>query len=360
MARPRRILDGDGHIIERDAELFEYLEKPYAGNDTLLGYPFFPTLDGYNRGAMMARLGIHQSYDITPQRWLDVLDQAGIESTVLYPTAGLAFAMIQDPAWAVALARAYNNWFADRYYGRSKRLRGMALVPLQDVGEAVKELRRSVKELGMVGAVLPANGADLGVRKALGHPDFWPVYEEAERLDVPIATHGAPSMNLGLNSFTYFAMTISLEHPLAQMIQITSFVMEGVFDRFRKLRVGFLEAGTGWVPYMIDRLDRAYEVMQGNGYREYSPYLKTRPREHFASGRMYFSCEGGEPSMKNLIDRIGFRNLLFASDFPHESNMERAMHEIEELMERDDLSEEAKQAIFCDNIESFYGRRETK
>ncbi len=360
MSRPKRILDGDGHIIERDAELFQYLDKPYAGNDTLLGYPFFPTLDGYNRGAMMARLGIHQSYDITPQRWIDVLDQAGIESTVLYPTAGLAFAMIQDPAWAVALARAYNNWFADRYYGKSRRLRGMALVPLQDVPEAVRELRRAVKELGMVGAVLPANGADLGVRKGLGHPDFWPLYEEAERLDVPVATHGAPSMNLGLNSFTHFAMTITLEHPLAQMIQITSLVMEGVFDRFRKLRVGFLEAGTGWVPYMIDRLDRAYEVMQGNGYREYSQWLKTPPREHFASGRMYFSCEGGEPSMKNLIDRIGFRNLLFASDFPHESNMERAMHEIEELMERDDLSDEAKQAIFCDNIEAFYGRREAK
>ncbi len=210
------------------------------------------------------------------------------------------------------------------------------------------------------GAVLPANGADLGVRKGLGHPDFWPVYEEAERLDVPIATHGAPSMNLGLNSFTHFAMTISLEHPLAQMIQITSLVMEGVFDRFKKLRVGFLEAGTGWVPYMIDRLDRAYEVMQGNGYREYSSWLKTPPREHFASGRMYFSCEGGEPSMKNLIDRIGYRNLLFASDFPHESNMERAMHEIEELMERDDLSDEAKQAIFCDNIEAFYGKRDIK
>jgi predicted TIM-barrel fold metal-dependent hydrolase len=61
--------------------------------------------------------------------------------------------------------------------------------------------------------------------------------------------------------------------------------------------------------------------------------------------------------MKNLIERIGYKTLMFASDFPHESNMERAMHEIEELMERDDLSDEAKQAIFCDNVETFYGRR---
>ena len=126
-----RILDGDGHVIERDAEIFEYLEPPYAGNTTLLGYPFFPTLDGYNRGAVMARLGIHHSYEITPQLWLDTLDRVGLELTVLYPTSGLAFTMIQDPEWAVALARAYNNWFSHRYRGKSKRLRGVALLPLQ-------------------------------------------------------------------------------------------------------------------------------------------------------------------------------------------------------------------------------------
>jgi predicted TIM-barrel fold metal-dependent hydrolase len=351
-----RILDGDGHIIERDAELFEYLDPPYAKNDTLLGYPFFPALDGYNRGAMMARLGIHQSYDITPKVWVDTLDKSGMESTVLYPTAGLAFAIIQDPEWACALARAYNNWFSDRYHRYNKRLRGMALIPLQSVPEAVKELRRAVTELGMMGAVLPANGADIGVRKALGHPDFWPIYEEAERLNVPLATHGAPSMNLGINSFTHFGMTIALEHPLSQMIQITSFVMEGVFDRFKKLRVGFLEAGTGWVPYMMDRLDRSYEVLQRNGRREFSQHLQTKPSNHFASGRMYFSCEGGEPSLRNLVDRIGHKTLLFASDFPHESNIEHAMHEVEELLDRDDLSDDAKRGIFCDNVEAFYAR----
>ena len=353
--KPNRMLDADGHIIERDAELFEYLDPPYAKNTTLLGYPFFPTLDGYNRGALLARLGLYQSYEITPEVWLDALDKVGIESTVLYPTAGLAFTMIQDPHWAVALARAYNNWFADRFYGRSKRLRGVALIPLQNVPEAVKELRRAVTELGMVGAVLPANSAEIGVRKALGHPDFWPIYEEAERLDVPLSTHGAPSMNLGINSFTHFAMTGALEHPIAQMIQITSFVLEGVFDRFKKLRVGFLEAGTGWVPYMIDRLDR-YHGMKRNGHREYSEHAKTKPSEVFASGRLFFSCEGGEPSLTGLVDRIGFRTLLFASDFPHESNIEHAIHDIEEMMERDDISDEAKQAIFCDNTLAFYGR----
>ena len=56
MSRPNRVLDGDGHVIERDDELFEYLDAPYAGNTTLLGYPFFPALDGYNRGAYASRV----------------------------------------------------------------------------------------------------------------------------------------------------------------------------------------------------------------------------------------------------------------------------------------------------------------
>ncbi len=101
-----KILDGDGHIIERDNELFEYLEPPYAGNEALLGYPFFPTLDGYQRGAILSRLGIHKEYTITAKTWLDFLDAVGIESTVLYPTAALAFGAIQDPTWATAAVPA--------------------------------------------------------------------------------------------------------------------------------------------------------------------------------------------------------------------------------------------------------------
>ena len=349
-----KILDADGHIIERDSELFEYLEPPYAGNQTLLGFPFFPTLDGYHRGAILSRLGVHKEYTITAKVWLDFLDGVDIESTVLYPTAGLAFGIIQDPTWAVALARAYNNWFTDRFFRVSPRLRAVALIPTQDVPEAVKELRRAVTELGMVGGVLSANGGELGQRNGLGHPSFWPIYEEAERLNVPLAVHGAPSFNLGINFFTRFALTHALEHPVAQLIQLTSMVMEGVFERFPRLRVAFLEAGAGWVPYIMDRLDRSYEVWAAAKYREFSEWLKRRPSDYIASGQIYFSCEGGEKSLAGTIERIGHGTLLFASDFPHETNIQRARHEIEELLERDDLSDQAKQSIFRDNIQRFY------
>src|SRR5258706_2631191 len=129
----------------------------------------------------------------------------------------------------------------------------------------------------MVAAVLGANSAELGVRKPLGHPDFWPLYEEAERLDVPIALHGAPSASLGINFFNRFAQTHALEHPIAQIIQLTSMVMEGVFERFPKLRVAYLEAGAGWVAYIMDLLDFSFEVFSGNQYEEVSDLLKQKP-----------------------------------------------------------------------------------
>ena len=84
----------------------------------------------------------------------------------------------------------------------SPRLVGVAL-PLQDIAEAVKELRRCVNDLGMVGAVLPAV-APAG--RLYGGPEFYPLWEEAQRLDVPVSTHGGLSMpSLGLdmvNNFT--------------------------------------------------------------------------------------------------------------------------------------------------------------
>lgn len=104
---------------------------------------------------------------------------------------------------------------------------------------------------------------------------------------------------------------------------------------------------------MMDRLDRSYEVRQGAAYREFSPLVKQRPSEYIRSGRIYVSCEGSEETLRYAMDRLGSGCVLYASDFPHESNLE-ARHEIAELEARADLSEETKQDIFEKNVERFY------
>ena len=107
----------------------------------------------------------------------------------------------------------------------------------------------------------------------------------------------------------------------------------------------------------MDRLDRSYEVWAGARYKEFSDWLKKKPSEYIKSGQIYWSCEGGEESLTYAIQRVGHRNLLFASDFPHETNLSRAKHEIAEFLEHPQLSDEAKQGILHDNIVRFYARR---
>lgn len=346
----RLVVDADGHLMENDGEIYAYLEPPYRGMRAAIGYPFFPTLDGFQRGVIMGRLGMYADLTVNAKVWQECLVETGIAWTVLYPTAGLAFGLIQDAEWAAALARAYNNWFTDQYYNVDKRIRGMALVPLQNPEEAAKELRRAVKELHMAGAVLPA----WGLKKPLGHPDFFPVYETAQELNVPVAVHGAATTGLGLHIFDYFSAINTLSHPLSQMIQMTGIALGGVLDRFPRLRIAFLEAGATWVLYMAERLDRSYRVWQGNGRAEYSNDVKSPPSEHIKSGRIFFTVEPGETHLPYVVEKIGSGCLMFASDFPHENNIAKVKDDIREFEELEGLAEEKRDQILARNAENFY------
>ncbi|MBM4259205.1 MAG: amidohydrolase [Deltaproteobacteria bacterium] len=341
------IMDADGHVYEKDSELFTYLEPPYAGEQSVLAFPFWPTIDGFHRGAMLGRLNIHKSLETNASIWLNFLDQAGIAQTVLYPTAGLTCGFIKDPEWAIAVTQAYNNWLFDRYCRESPRLLGMALIPLQDPSAAVQELRRAVTKLGMVGAVLPATG----LRFPLGHAQFDPIYAEAERLGCALAVHGGPSQGLGLELLDKYAQMHTLSHPFAQMMQLTSIIMSGVLDRFPQLHIAFLEAGVSWVPFLIDRMDRSYEVRRRP---EYVGDVKQKPSTYVKSGRIFFSVDPGETTLPTVFKTIGTDALFFASDFPHEVNLERCQQELPVLMQMAELSDKEKRSICADNMHRFY------
>ncbi len=104
-----KVIDADGHIYENHEEIEEYFEGKYRGMRRARAYPLFPSLDGWPRG-----LGAGRPDKVTETRPEDVIkfvDNMGLESTVLYPTAGLAIGLVQNPEWACSIARAYNNWF---------------------------------------------------------------------------------------------------------------------------------------------------------------------------------------------------------------------------------------------------------
>jgi uncharacterized protein len=345
----RRVLDGDGHVFEIEREILEYLEPPY-NHEGMLAFPFFPTLDGYHRIHIATPFQGPRKRWVNAQDWVEFMDQTGIESTVVYPTTGVGFGMIQDPDWAVLVARAYNNWVHDRYFRQSSRIRFAAIVPVQEPDEAVKEARRAVEELQAAVILLVTAPSDRGYRKSLGDRSFWPLYAEIERLGVPVSVHSGVSVGWGFDYFTKFAMTQNLEHPVAQMTAMTSFVMEGVLERFRNLRVAFLEAGIGWALYMLDRMDRSFEIWQGHHD------ITTRPSELVTSGRVYFTFEPEETMLPYAVQRLGSECLFWASDFPHEKTVDSTRSELAEIPHLEGLSENDIENMLWRTCERFYAR----
>jgi predicted TIM-barrel fold metal-dependent hydrolase len=338
-----QVIDTDGHIFEKDEMIFEYLEVPYRGRRELLALPFFPAFDGFHR--MARRVGDGRPYVIgadDPKSWLEVLDREGIDRTVIFPTAGLAIGFVQDPEWAVVVTRAYNNMIADRYIRFNKRLGAAALLPIQDIQEAAKELHRAVKELGMSGGIL----APVGFSKPLGDAYFDPLYEEAQRLNCPLGIHGAPSRGLGFDFFRSLIEARALSHPFAQMIHLTSLILEGVLERFPRLRFSSLEAGCEWVPFLMDRLDLEYK-----NRAHQAPLLKKKPSDYLKSGQIYYHTELWESLLPQAVERVGEDFFLYASDYPHEPDLAEAICQFEV---RTDLSDVAKRKILSDNGKRFY------
>jgi predicted TIM-barrel fold metal-dependent hydrolase len=340
------VIDADGHVLEVDREIFEYLPPPYRGQDQLFLTSFFPTLDGWHRTARRIADGKGRVIESpTAENWLAYLDAARIAATVLFPSVGLAFGLIADADWAAGLARGYNDWLYDRFLRVDPvRLKGMAMIPLQDPARAVAELRRAVAERGMVGAIFPA----AGLTEAFGHRSYWPVYEAAQDLGCLVAVHGGPAAGLGLDRMRHAVEMRALNHGFAQQVQLTSMVFGGVFDAFPTLRVAYCEAGCGWAAWLAERLDREYTSRHTE-----VPDVKLRPSEHLRSGRIFIHTELDEQGLPNAIRALGEDIFFCASDYPHEPKHE-FQEALAQLWAHPELSATAKRKILWENAIRMY------
>jgi predicted TIM-barrel fold metal-dependent hydrolase len=339
-----RIIDADGHINDYayGDEIARYMPK---GNQSSV---VFPVLDHLHYQYMRKNREAMGNPD--PEGWLKFMDGTGIDWTVIYPSAGLAVGRFVSVDWAIAACRAYNNWLHERFVKATPRIKGMALIPVQDVESAVEELRRAVKELGMCGAMLPSNGE--GIKGHLGAKLYWPIYEEAEKLGCCLAVHGGCHHHLGMDGFSTYYPVHALGHPFGIMVQAAAMLAHGVFDRFPRIRVAFLEGGAAWVPFFMDRIDRSYndahlqvdlggELLVGPKTGEKaSEYFK----KHIREGRIFAGFDCDDVGLGFAVKRAGREPFLFASDFPHEVfSAETCRHEIDELLERDDLTDADKE-----------------
>jgi len=376
------VVDADGHVVEPPEMLSAYIEPKFR--DRVPKYvkdekgrewweprdPSISNVSGwFPRERMMVtclpnsagkpwnevlgkgfREGIAGAWD--PDARLRDMDAEGIDSAVLYPTYALGF--VADAPLQSAVYRAYNNWLADYCKAAPKRLYGVAAVALQDVEGAVAELRRCVKDLGFVGAFLRPN--PYVDDKKLHDPIYDPFWRAAEELDVAIGLHpylmadmpGAVRA-LGLRDDypgdVFFKQVLG--NPVDMIAALTSFTAGGIFERFPKLRVAFLEANGGWIVPMLERLDHHYEI-----WRMQVPALKRKPSELFARGG-YISFDADEKLLPVTASLLGAERIIWASDYPHpDAKMPGVVKELRETLEP--LPQESRETILGRSAVALY------
>ena len=338
MSQSYAVLDADGHVTESYEQIARYLDEPYRRRS--LTFPLY-TADGWDR-----RL-VDKFHDWagTADEWLRALDTGGMELAVLYPTLGLFMSFLKDREWAVRLCRAYNTLMHEEFIKVSPRLQSVALLPVLDPMAAAAELRRAVTELGHVGGMLAADGTHL-----LGDERFLPVYEEADRLGVMLGIHASGSHlgGAGVDLFSKFIQAHTCSHAFGQMRQITSVVFEGIPERFPRLRIAFLEAGCGWAPYWMERMDDEYAKRA-----EEAPTLTRKPSDYIRGGSIYFSCEADEWLLPQALKLVGENQIVYASDFPHWDHSFPGS--IDEIKERGDITDTQKRKILGENTRRLYG-----
>lgn len=349
-----KIIDGDGHLNEDEAGIHARLESPYR-EMVRLG-SVFPPLDHQHSGRAVEIPPQRDGRpDVGPEGWLDFLAGAGIEWTVLYPTRALAYGKIVSLDYAAAVCRAYNNWLSDTYLKFDPRFKAMAIIPMQDPAEAAKELRRAVTELGMMGAMLPSNG----LAQPLGSKTYWPVYEEANRLGCCLAVHGGCHDRFGMDHVNLYVPVHALGHPWGLTLNCAHILYNGIFDRFPRVRMAFLEGGIAWLLLLLERLHASHEthfqyIPPGEyGIREGddpAAYIKAL----IEKDRLYIGIETEELTLPFAIKIVGNKPFLYSSDFPHEVTLKSCKHDIAELMESEEISADDKTAMLYRNAERFY------
>ena len=152
----------------------------------------------------------------------------------------------------------------------------------------------------------------------LDHPDLEPIYAGAAVLDLAVVLHTftvmPPYAPGGLDTWDNLWLQRSAAHPWCGMRNMAALIGSGVMDRYPKLRIATLEAGHGWLPFWIARLDEHAETIKAA-----LPTLKQRPSEYVTSGRYFQSIEipEGAPLTNAVSDLLGDDVLMYASDYPH-------------------------------------------
>ncbi len=364
------VIDADSHVME-PAEVWDHLppeyeaRKPFiiTGEDKpiLQGMNSFWYIDGktypqpVGRGVSIYATPVTQAratrkpWGLGSQTLLDIpgrladLDRAGFGLQVNFPTLFLE-PLTEDPAFEAALIRSYNTFMARQCGQAPERLKWAALLPLQDPDRAADEVRWARERGAACMGTTYCTVGDVG----LDDPRFDVVWRALEQTGLPLCLHcgwSIPDVRRLFNT-SYGAHALGFTLPL--LCAFYAFLGGGILDRFPRLKVGFLEAGCEWIPWLVQRLDHYFEAETRNG----RPLPQARASEYLRQCAIYFTTEAEERNLPYVLEWVGDDRVMISGDMPHSEARDDAVQEIEE---RTDLTADQKQRLLRDNAARFYG-----
>ena len=359
-----RVIDCDAHV-EESVETWQYLDPEFyllrpipviLPEDTCFGshnaaWVIDYKLRFFAANPTLMKRAHEKDVPIPVQEMRDVkqrlsyMDELGIDTQVVFPSIWLG-CLAENVELEAALARSYNQFMATQCGESGGRIWYVAIVPWRRPEWAVQEIRR-VKKLGSVAGVY-ARGIEWD--RPITHPEHLPIYEEAERQDLPITVHvgngSSPmirEMLQGVPRPTY-ADSQPHVHPLGKGIVSGPYVLyafhqilaSSLLDEFPKLRVAFLEAGSDWTPRLVKGLRKS----------------KGAKIDQWLAERVFVSC-ALDDDLPYILSKVGEDFLVTATDFPHGDNF-RQDQLAAGLKVRGDLSDKIIEKILSENAQRLF------
>jgi aminocarboxymuconate-semialdehyde decarboxylase len=336
------MIDADAHVIENESTWDYMLESER---------PFKPRIvSSTNRGASTDYLSIdgrlipwtnigkdtpkaaREMTDLDAR--LGHMDELGVDVQVIYPTVFI-FPCTRRPEVDLALSRSYNRWMADVFKKAPDRFGWVLVPPLLTMDRVLDELKFG-KENGACGVFMRGLEGD----RRLSDPYFFPLYEEAGRLDLPICVHSA---NGSMIVHDFFADDSGFcKFKLAVVGAFHSLIFDAIPQRFPKLRIGIIEVGAQWLPYAIHDLARRY-----------ARKAKRLDEHLLEENRIYIACQTDD-DLSYILEYAGEDNLVIGSDYGHADNASE-LAALKRLKDRGDVKPRVMDKILCSNPARLYG-----
>jgi aminocarboxymuconate-semialdehyde decarboxylase len=261
---------------------------------------------------------------------LKLMDDARVDMHALSLTSPMVY--WAPPEFGLKLSRVFNDGCAVAHLKYPNRFIGMAMLPMQAPALAVEEAKRAVKLPGIRGVYMAThvNG------KNLDEKEFWPVYEQCEKLALPIFLH--PVAPVGKERMSKYHLGNFLGNPYESGIAAASLVFGGVMDAFPKLDVMLPHAG-GTFPWLIGRMDH------GTTVRAECKHM-TKPPSTYLRRFHYDTITHSDEILMNLIRQVGADRVVMGSDCPADMSYTRPVDVVERLK---DLSSNEREAIVGGN-----------